>query len=112
MLSLAAALVLRLKYSLKFFFEVAFHSEKQTFWMMGALKSTVTPGIFESILSFLDDSSHVAVCGPGSNDVANMDDLSHFFVGTCTRSNNCRIQVVQLYEESMLDEWSLAVSDM
>ena len=77
-----------------------------------ALRTTITPGIFERILSFLDDSSDVAVCGLGSSDIANMDDLNHFFVGPRTRTINARIQVVELYAESMLDEWSLVISDM
>ena len=75
---------------------------------MVALKSTVAPGVFENIISFLDDSSHVAVCGPGSSDIANMDDLNGFIVVPFTRSNNCRIQMLELYEESMLDEWWIA----
>ena len=59
---------------------------------MDALNATFEPGVFDHILSFLDDSSDAAVCGPGANDIANITDLDGFFVGSFTRMGNVGLQ--------------------
>ena len=96
------------------FFDVVSETERQVS-MMGAavaLKTTFAPGVFEGILSFVDDSSQVAVCGADAKDIANMDDFDGILVDPLTRTNNCCIQVLELYEGSIRDEWWLAVSAM
>ena len=74
-----------------------------------ALRSTFASGLFEDILSFLDDSSQIAVCGPGASDIANIDDLNGFDVGPLATRHNVWNQAVHLYEGSSCEEWWLAV---
>ena len=68
---------------------------------MIALQTTLTPNVFDDILCFLDDASHVAVNGQGTNDIANMADLDGFVDGPFARVNNFRLQLAHLYKESM-----------
>ena len=62
-----------------------------------ALKSAFEPGVLQDILSFLDDSSHVAICGTDTNDIANVADLDH--VDLMTFGENIWIQI-DLYQKS------------
>ena len=99
----------------RMFFEVSSVTEGRAVGRMGAavaLKTTFAPGVFEGILSFMDDSSQVAVCGADTSDIANMEDFVGFVVDPYTRTNNCCIQVLELYEGSIRDEWWLALSAM
>ena len=75
-----------------------------------ALRRTFASGVFDDILSFLDDSSQIAVCGPGASDIANIDDLNGFDVGPSARRHNLYTQIVQLYGGSSCDEWWTALS--
>ena len=76
---------------------------------MVALRSTFVSCLFEDILSFLDDSSHIAVCDLSASDIANIDDLNGFDVGPLATRNNVWNQVVHLYEGSSCDEWWAAL---
>ena len=59
-----------------------------------ALKYTFgEPAVYESILSFLDDSSHIAVCGTDATDIADVAELDGFFVNESTYWINRRISL-------------------
>ena len=65
-----------------------------------ALKNTFgESAVFEGILIFLDDSSHVAICGTGATDIANVADLDCFAVDEHTHFRNGFIQTY-LYQGS------------
>ena len=68
---------------------------------MVALKKTIATDVFDSILSFLDDSSHVVVCGQAADDIGNIADLDGLAVGVSTRQRNIILQWTDLYNDSM-----------
>ena len=68
---------------------------------MVALKTTFATDVFDSILSFLDDSSQVVVCGQAADDIGNIADLDGLAVGVSTRQRNIILQWTDLYNDSM-----------
>ena len=69
-----------------------------------AMRSTFgEPGLFYGILSFLDDSSQLTVCGAGATDIANIAELDDFPVDPMTPVIN-RIQQLAMYQESWYHE--------
>ena len=42
---------------------------------MPSINATIERHVFGKILLFLDDTSHVAICGQGADDIANMHDI-------------------------------------
>ena len=57
------------------------------------------PAIFQSILSFLDDSSQLSICGADATDIANMDDLSDEWIDEYTELRNV-LRQTPLYQGS------------
>ena len=64
---------------------------------MTALQTSFAPDVFDNIVCFLDDSSHVAVNGQEANDISNMADFDGFVDGPLTRMHNFRLQLTHLY---------------
>ena len=74
-----------------------------------ALEDTFAPDLFQNILHFLDDSSHIAVCGPVANDIAIMTDLDGCGDGPFTRMENIGLQTYgKLYQQAMSDDLLIA----
>lgn len=75
---------------------------------MPSITSIIERHVFGKILLFLDDSSHVASCGQGADDIANMQDLEGCadegefgcVMDPCQRFDNVLLNV-SLYKGSM-----------